>query len=627
MGWLDKYQDGGRLPKAQRGKSERALAFDKVEESTYIKPKSIPSMEEVTKLARIKEAERIANQPMLSEISKEEYEKGKAQAEAIKNTTLHPFERPLIYLANPLKIPGDIIQEFVDHSETLTKNPFPTSEEDRLKIAENRYLSNEPLKGKFIQGLGYVPEAAVNIASGDLAVLENPMVKRWMQAKYYGQIQPSLEAAKSLIKNKQLFKEALFNKDVNVAISSRINLPKFVENELRAGAQTLDEALANKINLLKTPEGRKRLVAQEANYLWQNNVHNKNKDFILKQAEINADSRIFELEHMRIFGNKNANALEEITKPGTKQVKHALQKHSIPDGNAYYKSQDLVPQDDIIREHLDYTDELTGQAGGFTVETVVGGSKLPGELTLGQGFGKSIPTADHEIAHALQRARKGAYDVALRDVQPDRKVLLSNKNVEDAYSYFAGSTYERTPFLAELRSAMKQRGLIKHEYDEITPELLKKAKESFTKKPEGVVIFDEYDYRIPKLISSHRILDFAKQTPKNYEFISKIMNKLPAVAAPVAGAAALSKQKEEGSWMDKYEDGGVIKDDRGQWAHPGKVTEIDSNNITMQGVNYPVLGVSDTGDTKMMMPGENYKFQGSKVTEYPVSGWLDKYNK
>jgi hypothetical protein len=54
----------------------------------------------------------------------------------------------------------------------------------------------------------------------------------------------------------------------------------------------------------------------------------------------------------------------------------------------------------------------------------------------------------------------------------------------------------------------------------------------------------------------------------------------------------------------------------------------------MQGVPYPVLGVSDTGHTQMMYPGEEYKFKGSKVTEFPLTkkvnqkstgGWLDGY--
>lgn len=76
---------------------------------------------------------------------------------------------------------------------------------------------------------------------------------------------------------------------------------------------------------------------------------------------------------------------------------------------------------------------------------------------------------------------------------------------------------------------------------------------------------------------------------------------------------------KDGGWLSKYENGGVIEDDRGQWAHPGKVTKINSNNITMKGVNYPVLGISDTGDKKMMQPGKDYKFDGNSVTEYPMA--------
>jgi hypothetical protein len=74
--------------------------------------------------------------------------------------------------------------------------------------------------------------------------------------------------------------------------------------------------------------------------------------------------------------------------------------------------------------------------------------------------------------------------------------------------------------------------------------------------------------------------------------------------------------------------GSVIKDDMGQWAHPGEITQIGSNEITMKGVEYPVLGISDTGDRKMMYPGKDYKFDGNMVTEYPLAqdgGWLNKY--
>jgi hypothetical protein len=71
--------------------------------------------------------------------------------------------------------------------------------------------------------------------------------------------------------------------------------------------------------------------------------------------------------------------------------------------------------------------------------------------------------------------------------------------------------------------------------------------------------------------------------------------------------------------MASAKSGKVIKDDRGQWAHPGEITEIDSPYITMQGVPYPVLGISDEGDTQMMYPEEEYKFKGKKVTEFPMA--------
>lgn len=104
-------------------------------------------------------------------------------------------------------------------------------------------------------------------------------------------------------------------------------------------------------------------------------------------------------------------------------------------------------------------------------------------------------------------------------------------------------------------------------------------------------------------------------------------------------------------------DGGVIKDDMGYWNPDNwdSPVEIGSNEITMKHVPFDVLGISDTGDTKLMKPGKNYKFKGKKVTEFRMAkngirqeqkglvnldnlinftnyntkqpgGWLDNYN-
>jgi hypothetical protein len=75
-------------------------------------------------------------------------------------------------------------------------------------------------------------------------------------------------------------------------------------------------------------------------------------------------------------------------------------------------------------------------------------------------------------------------------------------------------------------------------------------------------------------------------------------------------------------WKPKsMQNGGITKDNLGYWNPDnwGKPVEIGSNNITMEGVYEPLLGISDTGDTKLMQPGKNYKFNGKKVTEFPVA--------
>ena len=79
----------------------------------------------------------------------------------------------------------------------------------------------------------------------------------------------------------------------------------------------------------------------------------------------------------------------------------------------------------------------------------------------------------------------------------------------------------------------------------------------------------------------------------------------------------------------------------------GKPVQITSNQsrtpISMRDVPFPILAMSDTGELKIMFPGEEHTFEGGSVTELPMakegdiikskqlrtftgnSGWLDKY--
>jgi len=87
------------------------------------------------------------------------------------------------------------------------------------------------------------------------------------------------------------------------------------------------------------------------------------------------------------------------------------------------------------------------------------------------------------------------------------------------------------------------------------------------------------------------------------------MKTLAPYTVPTAIGAGALNQKQRG---------GPIVTNRGQWDYPGQTTIIPSNQITMQGVPYPVMGVDNTGHTKMMHPGMNYTFPGQYVTEYPM---------
>ena len=45
---------------------------------------------------------------------------------------------------------------------------------------------------------------------------------------------------------------------------------------------------------------------------------------------------------------------------------------------------------------------------------------------------------------------------------------------------------------------------------------------------------------------------------------------------------------------------------------------IPSGDITMEDVDFPVLGIDNKGNKKVMKPGKDYKFPGNIVLEVPM---------
>jgi hypothetical protein len=125
---------------------------------------------------------------------------------------------------------------------------------------------------------------------------------------------------------------------------------------------------------------------------------------------------------------------------------------------------------------------------------------------------------------------------------------------------------------------------------------------------------------VEKKIKDKIVKGSADQTKTGIKDISQNVPEvepIAQVATPQISSISAAINKNGGS-LRKYYEGGIIQDDMGQWAHPGEITQINSPYITMQGVPYPVLGISDFGDVQMMYPGEDYEYDGNSVTEFPM---------
>lgn len=195
----------------------------------------------------------------------------------------------------------------------------------------------------------------------------------------------------------------------------------------------------------------------------------------------------------------------------------------------------------------------------------------------------------------IDKYTKNLYDVdpVINEGTYQEKTPLSIPNAR----YFTHDV-EPMAHLREMRQNMLTKGYIKDLYEPIS---------------EGTI--SKFIAENPK----DRISSFTPNSDIDVKYVKgleKIFRNLPAAAPVAVGAGAVAASKE-------YAKGGIV-DPRGQWAHPGEVTTIPGNDITMKGVDYDVVGVSNTGDKKLMKPGKNYKFDGDYVTEYPKN-WLDKY--
>ena len=411
--------------------------------------------------------------------------------------------------------------------------------------------------------------------------------------------------------------------------------------EISTEASKLREYQREAFRDLSSPEGFQRLVQMEEEYL-KSIGYNMNKADVYRpigdQAKINAEARLREILNANSKNQEAALVAAQMDDLGDEQLMNTISKffYGKPGkrmyDNASYTKGDMLPIDDLppwIRR--EYINTMRNNKGKLPLSTqvrkdpILGGEITIPEIMVGRSWVNNKPIYAHEIiGHGLQKGRKMPQDDWIRNlIEPlDKNSPMWNKNSQKAYEYFMEGSKGREPmaFVQELRQALMDSGIIKNRYDKITPEMIGNAQEFFQTNPMGV-----FNTSSNSFLSNTRIFDFMSPTSENFKNLSMILNKLPAALPPVIGAGLLGIDKGEnqappqmknGGWLDKYE---VIEDDMGQLTNPGKITKINSNNITMKGVDFPVLGISDTGDKKMMQPGKDYKFDGNSVTEYPMA--------
>jgi hypothetical protein len=137
-----------------------------------------------------------------------------------------------------------------------------------------------------------------------------------------------------------------------------------------------------------------------------------------------------------------------------------------------------------------------------------------------------------------------------------------------------------------------------------------------------MVLRREFDLKPDEFVTEDKIKGLLKNYKGGSQSLDDLMKLTGGDAARLLNMLNyMAKNNEDVADIQMARDGGLFQgvevDPMGLWNGKRPVV-IPSNEITMEGVNYDVLGISDEGDRKIMKPGRKYKFKGRKVLEIPL---------
>jgi len=117
-----------------------------------------------------------------------------------------------------------------------------------------------------------------------------------------------------------------------------------------------------------------------------------------------------------------------------------------------------------------------------------------------------------------------------------------------------------------------------------------------------------------------RLKDFAKRIAISQLQLEQVVGQVKIDGiGDLAAHMAKRKTLDKTGWKNVLKYMNAVEDPQGQWKYPKQCTMIPSGNITMKNVPYKVLGIDNTGHSKIMHPEKDYGYPGGEVLEIPIT--------
>jgi hypothetical protein len=608
------------------------------------KEKEDDNRKEIEKEKREREKEKEAQQNFFSEMAKEQpfLEEGKMRQE---EPEMRQSRAPQIDIQTSLPNLPNIWQEFDFSPQELpkaqdgltfrtvyTQNPndpriraFEDSLTDYLSTVgmERVIRSNKPtdrafqdaLKANYQRGYSFRRNSTTNAVSGETNYFDFPRpVEKvvYREEKREPNINTDLSFYLKTIgmdnskeARKKLFDEYIGGEDYKGSATQNITLLQTIKKSLedKEKGEVAEKDVVENIPQ-KERDTLPDLTAQEQPTSVSESITNNPEDRYAYRTQWvrGEDGRNVprQVPYAVQYGGKGKYVMLENVEPGYKKASSTIPTKQVGGVfnladrlwlNNWYKNR-VIP-DEYIQEGYEmdkpYFEDLSSSVPEPERVNFIA-KNVQGRYNSKDGSIKIVKDADkdtylHEATHRTQdfpSVMRTVHSNVVKDTIVD-KDSVKDKNIRDNYEYFS----DPDEVHARVMVFRKNAGLKPDE--EVTPKRI----ESYLKKYKG---------DIPNI---NELL----------EIVGKDKGRLATLLNLMADSGEAQQDLQVAEYGGLF--GGVEVDPMGMYNGKRPVI-VPSNDITMEGVNFPVLGVSDEGDTKVMQPGKKYKFKGKNVLEIPL---------